>query len=241
MTKRLLKRITETVKQLPSSESPARARKRREETLAYESLEDKRLLALGVGTNDCAPDLVTSQVATQTVEAGQTLSFDIFAAGATVTDLDASGNPTGDDIRTLLDPDVPADTPQGATITEAGVFTWTPTEDQIGSFEIVVIAVDQGTPPLADAETFMVEVVASGSGNSVPVVDLNGTGTGTGFASAFTEDAGAVSIVDTDAVVTDSDNTTLASASIVLSTRPDGIAVSLYVETDGTSISGSYD
>ena len=241
MTKRLLKRFSKTAKQRRRLEKIVRARKRREPTASYDALEAKRLLALGVGTNDCAPDLVLSQLATQTIEAGQTLSFDIFAAGATVTDVDASGNPTGDNIRTHLDPDVPEDTPEGASITEAGVFTWTPTQDQIGTFEIVVIAVDQGTPPLADAETFTLEVTAPSGGNVAPVVDLNGTTSGTGFASTFTEDAGAVSIVDTNVLVTDSDNTTLASASIILSNRPDGDAESLSVDVGSTSISGNYD
>lgn len=241
MAKRLLKRVSKTAKQRRRLEKLLRARKRRDPNPSYDALEAKRLLALGVGSNDCAPDLVLSQVATQTVEVGQTLSFDIFSAGATVTDVDANGNPTGDNIRTLLDPDVPADTPEGASITEAGVFTWTPTQSQIGTFEIIVIAVDQGTPPLADAETFTVEVTASSGGNVAPVVDLNGASSGTGFASTFTEDAGAVSIVDTSVTVTDSDDTTLASASIVLSNRPDGDAESLSVDVGGTSISGNYD
>ena len=241
MAKRLLKRISKTAKQRRRLEKLLRARKRRDAKPSYDTLEAKQLLALGVGANDCAPDLVLSQVATQTVEVGQTLSFNIFSAGGTVTDVDASGSPTSDNIRVQLDPDVPEDAPVGASITEAGVFTWTPTQDQIGTFEIIVIAVDQGTPPLADAETFTVEVTASSGGNVAPVVDLNGTSSGTGFASTFTEDAGAVSIVDTNTLVTDSDNTTLASTSIILSNRPDGDAESLSVDVGSTSISGSYD
>ena len=126
--------------------------------LDFGVLEPRRLLAVGVGGNDCPPDLDTSQVPALTTTVGQPLAFNIFTAGATVTDVDASGNTTGDAIRLVLDPDVGTDTPVGATITTDGDFAWTPTADQVGTFEIVVIAVDGQSPALADAETFEITV-----------------------------------------------------------------------------------
>ena len=103
-------------------------------------------------------------------------------AGATVVDLDAAGQPTNDVIRWQLDPDVPTDTPVGATITAEGVFRWTPTATQVGMHEIVVLVVDSGTPRLADAEVFTIEVVTQ-----PPVLDLNGDDAGRDFAATFTE------------------------------------------------------
>ena len=127
--------------------------------LALEQLEPKwNLNGTGFEGNACPPDLNLSAVATQSIRAGNELVVNLLTAGGTVVDLDGDGNPTGDTIRFSLDPD---DNPAGATITSAGVFHWTPTGDQVGVFEIVVFAVDSGSPPLADAETFIVEVEAN--------------------------------------------------------------------------------
>ncbi|MEW8470659.1 MAG: Ig-like domain-containing protein, partial [Candidatus Thiodiazotropha sp.] len=75
--------------------------------------------------------------------------------------------------------------------------------------------------------------------NDAPVVDLNGSdGTGTDFAVTFTEDAGAVNVVDTDATISDVDNTTYQNLSINLVGFPDGaseqITIAGYVFTYGT-------
>ncbi|MEN1678275.1 MAG: putative Ig domain-containing protein [Planctomycetota bacterium] len=109
--------------------------------------------------NDCPPDLDLSGVSRQTIRFGETLAFNLFSEGATAVDLDASGNPTGDTIRVLADPDIGTDTPVGVTLSEAGDFSWTPTDDQVGLHTITVIAIDQGVPALADAETFEVRVL----------------------------------------------------------------------------------
>ena len=119
-----------------------------------EMLEARQMLdASGFAGNDCPPDLNLDAVPTQTVTVGQTLSLNVLTAGGTLVDLDQSGNPTGDALRVVLDPDVGTDTPVGAAITVGGDFTWTPTAGQVGEHTIVVIAIDQGTPALADAET----------------------------------------------------------------------------------------
>ena len=125
-------------------------------TVLSERLELRLPLdASGFSGNACAPDLDLSAIEIQTVRIGEAMEFNLFDAGATVVDLDADGNPTGDSIRLQLDPD---DNPVGATLTSDGLFRWTPAGDQVGSFEIMVIAVDNGDPPLADAEVFLVEV-----------------------------------------------------------------------------------
>jgi PKD domain-containing protein/Big-like domain-containing protein len=66
------------------------------------------------------------------------------------------------------DPDVPANTltfsldpgaPTGASITPAGLFTWTPTEAQgPGDYSITVRVTDNGSPPLSDTKPFSVRV-----------------------------------------------------------------------------------
>ncbi|MCG7979730.1 MAG: Ig-like domain-containing protein, partial [Candidatus Thiodiazotropha endolucinida] len=76
--------------------------------------------------------------------------------------------------------------------------------------------------------------------NDAPVVDLNGAdGAGVDFAVTFTEDGGAVSVVDTDATISDVDNTTYQNLSINLSGFLDGVSEQItiagYVFTYGTS------
>ncbi len=73
-----------------------------------------------------------------------------------------------------------------------------------------------------------------------PQVDLNGTDSGTGFDAAFTEDLGAVSIVDVDLSVADCDYTNLTSATVTITNLQDGAAEVLMVTTTGTSIVASY-
>lgn len=206
--------------------------------LGMEWLETRIALdGTGIGANDCAPDLDLSAVASQQVAVGNLLTFDIFSEGATVTDLDGSGNPTGDTIRLLLDPDVPEDTPTGATITPEGVFSWTPVEGQEGTYEIVVIAVDAGTPPLADAETFTVVV---GSSNTLPAVDLNGPAAGTGFDTNYTEGDAAVAIVDAaELTVTDAENDDISGGVVRITNLADAGSEVLAV-TEAGNVTAQY-
>jgi len=125
-------------------------------------LESRLLLdGSGFAGNAFAPDLDLAMIGVQSVDVGEAFSLDLYVAGATVTDLNADGGPTGDTVRLQLDPD---DTPVGATLTTDGLFRWTPADDQTGTIEFVIIAVDEGDPPLADAEVLVVEV----SENSPP-------------------------------------------------------------------------
>lgn len=203
--------------------------------LRVESLEDRRVLT---GTaafpgNECAPDLNLAGVASQNAIVGTAFTLDLRNAGGTTTDLNVNGTATNNTIRFVLDAD---DSPSGATLTAAGVFTWTPTASQTGTHTITVIAIDTGTPPLGDAETFVIQV-----GSAAPVVDLNGSSTGTGASASFVEDGGSVLIVESDLTVTDSDSTTLASATVRISNLLNGAAESLSVTTTGTSITQAYD
>src|SRR5207245_1341250 len=80
------------------------------------------------------------------------------------------------------DPDSPPQTltftldsgaPVGASITAAGVFTWTPTDAQgPGDYVITVRVTDSGSPLLSDAKSFSahVRVVLSGTG-CTPTID----------------------------------------------------------------------
>lgn len=206
--------------------------------LLHEMLEARHMLsASGFPGNDCAPDLDLSAVSEQTVTVGQVLTLNVLSAGGTVEDLTTAGDPTGDTIHLYLDPDVGTDTPEGATITEDGTFSWTPSSSQVGTHTIIVIAVDSGTPALADSETFSVVVVAE---DQPPIIDLNGPDAGTGFEATFVEDGGPVSIVDSDLTVTDADDAELQSATVTLTNHPNDANETLTVDTTGTSIASSY-
>ncbi len=142
--------------------------------LRHEFLEE-RLALNGTGflDNACPPDLDFSGLGTQSASVGKLVTIDLFASGAMVADLDVDGNQTGDAIRLHLDPD---DNPSGATLTTDGIFRWIPAEGQMGIQEFIVIAVDEGSPALADAEVFVVEVFA---GNDAPnlaeIADMQAT------------------------------------------------------------------
>ncbi len=137
---------------------PLQSTRRRPRRL-IEPLEARLVLsANGMPGNDNPPDLDLSSIGVQTVEPLETITLDLLAAGGAVIDRDGSGGPTDDVIRFQLDPDVPFDTPLGATISSDGVFEWTPTANQLGTFEIVVIAIDCGQPALADAEVLTIVV-----------------------------------------------------------------------------------
>ena len=131
--------------------------------LRQESLEQRLALSgTGFDGNPYAPDLDFSGIGVQAAVVDEQITLDLFASGAVVSDLNAAGNPSGDTIRLQLDLD---DNPTGATLTTDGIFRWTPSAEQMGVQEFIVLAVDEGTPPLADAEVLTIEVFA---GNDAP-------------------------------------------------------------------------
>jgi RHS repeat-associated protein len=197
------------------------------------------LTASGFPGNDCPPDLDLSAITAQSVIAAQTITLNLPALGATLSDLRTDGTSSGDVLRWLADPDTGVDFPAGATLTSAGVFSWTPTAAQVGQHIVTIIGVDSGSPALADAETFSISVVAST--DPVPIVDLNGANSGADFAAALTEDGPAVAIVGSGLTVTDADSANLTGATVTLTARPDAAAESLAATTAGTPITASYD
>lgn len=82
---------------------------------------------------------------------------------------------------TATDPDLPVQTltfslddsaPEGAAIDPVtGVFTWTPTASQVGTFVIIVLVTDNGSPALADSETFTVTVNDINSPPDIAAID----------------------------------------------------------------------
>jgi hypothetical protein len=113
----------------------------------------------GVAANR-PPDL--APIANQTVVAGTLLTFT-----ATATD------PDGDRLTFALDPD---QAPAGATIDPVtGVFRWTPPATQTpGPITVRVLVIDDGEPPLADSETFIITVTApepNRAPNLLPIAD----------------------------------------------------------------------
>ncbi|MGB9366363.1 MAG: FG-GAP-like repeat-containing protein [Xanthobacteraceae bacterium] len=60
-----------------------------------------------------------------------------------------------------------------------------------------------------------------------PALDLDASGAGTGFTTTFTENGSAIAIVDTDVSITDPDNATVDSATIVLTNAKAGDVLSV--------------
>ncbi len=207
------------------------ASNQRTRTLFLETLEARYVLSASplFPGNDCPPNLDLSAIGLRDAVVGTEFTLDLIAAGAIAEDVDANGMPTNDILRFLLDPDIPTDTPVGASITPGGVFSWTPLPDQVGTFDIVVILVDAGDPALADAEVFSISVTDP---NDAPLLDLNGADeAGINFATDFTEDGGAIRIVDGDLLVEDADGDEIVSAEIFLVNRPDGDDEAITVDT----------
>ena len=107
-------------------------------------------------------------IGNKTVAAGNLLTF---AVKATDTDVPAQ----------TLTFDLSPGAPAGAGINPlSGTFTWTPGEAQAGTTNLVTIRVtDNGTPALADAQTFAVIVTALAPPTSSPPTELRATLSGT--------------------------------------------------------------
>ena len=208
--------------------------------LTLESLEPRWALAATFAGNDGPPNLDFSSVPAQTLFAEQTFSIDLLGQGASVTDVDGSAQSTDDSIRFVLDPDIGTDTPVGARITAAGLFTWTPSLDQIGTHQITVIVIDEGTPALADAEVFTAVVVET-SGNLPSTVDLNADDAGVDATTLIDRWDTPVGLGDLNVTIDDPDSATIASATISLDANPDGDDEVLAADATGTGLLAEYD
>jgi uncharacterized delta-60 repeat protein len=75
-----------------------------------------------------------------------------------------------------------------------------------------------------------------------PQIDLDNSGAGSGYSASWVEDAGAVSLANSDAtVVSDLGSSSLQSMTVTITNLLDGAAESLSVDTTDTSIVASYD
>jgi hypothetical protein len=106
------------------------------------------------------PDL--APILDVTIDEGETLTFTALAADPNLPD---------DVLTFALDDDAP---PGAAIDPQTGEFTWTPTEAQgPGVYTITVIVTDNGSPPLADSESFTVTVREVNSPPSIaPIEDV---------------------------------------------------------------------
>ncbi|GAA4438027.1 Ig-like domain-containing protein [Bremerella cremea] len=190
-----------------------------------EQLEDRSMLS---GT---PLDLDLSAVPTQTVFAGETLSFNLSELGATVTE--------GEDgprmVMYQLDPDGD-ERPEGMSMTFSGDFQWTPTAEQEGLYSVKIIAVENGQPSSADVEELLIDVRVGR-----PVVDLNGEDQeGIDYDAVFQVGHGPVSVVDSDLTVSDENDDMIQSAKVTLTNPMDGEAESLSINVEGTNITVEY-
>ncbi|MEW4455928.1 Ig-like domain-containing protein [Bremerella sp. JC817] len=190
-----------------------------------EQLEDRSMLS---GT---PLDLDLSAVPTQTVFAGETLSFNLSELGATVTE--------GEDgprmVMYQLDPDGD-ERPEGMSMTFSGDFQWTPTAEQEGLYSVKIIAVENGQPSSADVEELLIDVRVGR-----PVVDLNGEDQeGIDYDAVFQVGHGPVSVVDSDLTVSDENDDMIQSAKVTLTNPMDSEAESLSINVEGTNITVEY-
>lgn len=113
---------------------------------AVDRLVDEKTFTISIREVNTAPRL--NEIAEQSVEVGRKLAFDVAA-----TDDDVPANR----LRFLLGEDAP----DGATITEQGHFTWTPTAASGGAVHTLTVRVeDDGTPVLSDTRAVQIRVQA---------------------------------------------------------------------------------
>lgn len=110
---------------------------------------------------------------------------------------------------------------------------WDQTEGQNGVGGVDV-SINGGTTAFSVAtESVSLNVL---SVNDLPVVDLNGPEEGLDYRTSFAENSTPVAIASSSATISDQDSTMLARMVITLTTRPDGNAEMLAVDTLTTSI-----
>ncbi|MCU7796882.1 MAG: DUF4347 domain-containing protein [Candidatus Thiodiazotropha sp. (ex Myrtea spinifera)] len=110
-------------------------------------------------------------------------------------------------------------------------------DNPTGGSRSVVVDVTDGDGGASVTQNLTLNVT---SVNDAPVVDLNGSdGAGADFAVTFTEDGGAVNVVDADATISDADSAFYENLSINLTNFPDGgneqIVIAGYTFNYGTA------
>ncbi len=120
------------------------------------ALSDFEAIQVTVNEVNVAP--VLAGIGNQVAQVGAELSFT-----ATATDADLPAN--------ILVFSLDAGAPAGATINSStGVFSWTPGAGDVGTHQVTVRVMDDGTPPLSDFETILIEVQEVVT-NQPPVLD----------------------------------------------------------------------
>ncbi|MET0074000.1 MAG: Ig-like domain-containing protein [Candidatus Thiodiazotropha lotti] len=125
---------------------------------------------------------------------------------------------------------------------DAGNLKFVPVANANGAgYDSFGFSVNDGTADSVASYTMTVDVTAV---NDAPALDLDSNDSsgqsGADFAAAFTEDGGAVSIADADAVLSDIDSPTLQSLTVTITNLSDGASESLAANTSGTSIVANY-
>lgn len=124
------------------------------------TLTDEELITITVEEINSPP--VLDGIGNPTTDEGVELSFNV-----TATDAD---EPEQTLTFTLEDGDTGA-VPANATITEGGLFSWTPDESQIGSHQFDVVVTDNGVPTERDFETIVVTVNEATDPNTAPTLN----------------------------------------------------------------------
>lgn len=133
-------------------------------------------------------DFPVTLTVTQDSEPRNTLTVEFTLRIATPVTLDPIGDqtaPVGEELRFTADssgatnatyraisgtPNDPGPLPDGATMTSAGIFTWTPSESQVGDHVVTVIVEDRRTPGIADSETLTITVEPAPSPDTAPSI-----------------------------------------------------------------------
>ena len=121
---------------------------------------------------------------------------------------------------------------------DAGNLKFVPVADENGvGYDSFDFKVNDGTVDSVVSYTMTIDVTAV---NDAPTVDLNGSdGGGTDFSTTFTENSGAVNVTDSDAIISDADDTFFQYLGINLVNMSDGasekIVLAGYTFSYGTS------
>lgn len=118
-----------------------------------------RSFTITVGNVNRPP--VLAPIGAKTATAGQLLTFTATATDADGDALTFSGS----------------NLPTGATLTPAGVFSWTPSASQTGPFSMTITVTDNGSPAQNDSETFTITVNPGTTVNQPPVLNPIGAKT----------------------------------------------------------------
>jgi hypothetical protein len=111
------------------------------------------------------------------------------------------------------------------------------TPDIPGDYEVRLTASDAHGVPV-----FATRIHHVGVNSNAPVVDLNGAGEGVDYTATFTEDGGAVAVVDASKlIVADANDTELDSATVRIVNALDAVHDVLSIDTVGRAMAASYD